>query len=139
MFGNQADSVHWMLALTKEVCPGAITTVGGVHPSYCVEGCLQDPNLDYVFIWATPQGPRCGEPIVTPSSSTASRPTRPGPNGTAAARRHMYLTFNRTSEGDQRRRYYAVKRGSFRALDDGRKNHFGFRVFESAHGTQGGS
>lgn len=40
-------------------------------------------------------------------------PHRSGPNETERARRVLYITFNRASEGDQRARYYADKRKSF--------------------------
>ena len=40
-------------------------------------------------------------------------PHRTGPNMTAAPRRVLYLTYNRRSDGDHRRRYYADKRESY--------------------------
>jgi hypothetical protein len=40
-------------------------------------------------------------------------PHRSGPNPTAEARRVLYLTYNRASEGDHRARYYADKRKSY--------------------------
>ena len=40
-------------------------------------------------------------------------PHRSGPNRTGSARRALYITWNRISEGDQRARYYADKRKSF--------------------------
>jgi hypothetical protein len=40
-------------------------------------------------------------------------PHRSGPNLTDRPRRVLYVTYNRRSEGDQRRRYYADKRRSY--------------------------
>ena len=40
-------------------------------------------------------------------------PHRSGPNLTAEARRVLYVTYNRLSEGDHRTRYYADKRKSY--------------------------
>jgi len=40
-------------------------------------------------------------------------PHRSGPNLTEAARRVLYVTYNRASEGDHRARYFADKRDSF--------------------------
>ncbi len=40
-------------------------------------------------------------------------PHRSGPNLTDRARRVLYVTYNRLSEGDQRARYYADKRKSY--------------------------
>lgn len=40
-------------------------------------------------------------------------PHRSAPNRTAAARRVLYITYNRLAEGDQRARYYADKRKSY--------------------------
>jgi hypothetical protein len=40
-------------------------------------------------------------------------PHRSGPNGTAEARRVLYITYNRASEGDSRKRYYADKHKNF--------------------------
>lgn len=40
-------------------------------------------------------------------------PHRSAPNRTADARRVLYITYNRSSEGDQRERYYADKRRSY--------------------------
>lgn len=40
-------------------------------------------------------------------------PHRSGPNATGAARRALYLTYNRAAEGDVRERYFALKRVSF--------------------------
>jgi len=40
-------------------------------------------------------------------------PHRSGPNLTARARRVLYVTYNRCSEGDHRLRYYADKRKSY--------------------------
>ncbi len=40
-------------------------------------------------------------------------PHRSGPNRTGAPRRALYITWNRSSDGDQRARYYADKRKSF--------------------------
>jgi len=40
-------------------------------------------------------------------------PHRSGPNLTADGRRVLYVTYNRTAEGDHRQRYYADKRKSY--------------------------
>ncbi len=40
-------------------------------------------------------------------------PHRSGPNRTESPRRALYITWNRSSDGDQRARYYADKRKSF--------------------------
>jgi hypothetical protein len=40
-------------------------------------------------------------------------PHRSGPNLTDFQRRMLYVTYNRTSEGDHRARYFADKRGSY--------------------------
>jgi len=40
-------------------------------------------------------------------------PHRSGPNRTASQRRVLYYTYNRASEGDHLRQYYADKRSSY--------------------------
>jgi hypothetical protein len=40
-------------------------------------------------------------------------PHRSEPNRTDAARRALYVTYNRLSEGDHRRQYYIDKRKSY--------------------------
>lgn len=40
-------------------------------------------------------------------------PHRSAPNGTSLARRVLYITYNRTSAGDSREKYYAAKRQSY--------------------------
>jgi ectoine hydroxylase-related dioxygenase (phytanoyl-CoA dioxygenase family) len=40
-------------------------------------------------------------------------PHRSGPNNTAKARRVLYITYNKSAEGDSREKYYAEKRKNY--------------------------
>jgi ectoine hydroxylase-related dioxygenase (phytanoyl-CoA dioxygenase family) len=68
---------------------------------------LTDAQLEGVAFVAYPAEP--GDALFFDSYL----PHRSGPNGTDAARRVLYVTYNRESEGDQRVRYYTDKRRSF--------------------------
>jgi len=50
IFSNQSDNVHRMLKIAKEVNPEIITGIGGAHARYFPESCLEDTNLDVVFL-----------------------------------------------------------------------------------------
>lgn len=65
---------------------------------------LEEDALDYVAIPTEP-----GDAIFFDSYA----PHRSGPNLTADSRRVLYVTYNRLSEGDHRRRYYNDKRKSY--------------------------
>ena len=65
---------------------------------------LAEDALDYV-----PVPTRPGDTIFFDSYA----PHRSAPNNTELARRVLYVTYNRLSEGDHRRRYYDDKRKSY--------------------------
>ena len=65
---------------------------------------LAEDTLDYI---PAPTAP--GDAVFFDSFA----PHRSEPNLTDAARRVLYVTYNRRSEGDQRRRYYDDKRKSY--------------------------
>ncbi|MET8327060.1 radical SAM protein [Streptomyces sp. NPDC005181] len=50
IFSNQADNVHNLLRLADLVVPEAPTAIGGAHARYFPKACLEDPNLDAVFL-----------------------------------------------------------------------------------------
>jgi len=50
IFSNQADNVHNLLRLADQVVPEALTAIGGAHARYFPKACLEDPNLDAVFL-----------------------------------------------------------------------------------------
>ena len=50
IFSNQSDNVHRMLKIAKEVNKEIITGIGGAHARYFPKSCLEDPNLDVVFL-----------------------------------------------------------------------------------------
>ena len=50
IFSNQADNVHNLLRLAGGVVPDALTAMGGAHARYFPRACLEDPNLDAVFL-----------------------------------------------------------------------------------------
>ncbi|WDZ85837.1 B12-binding domain-containing radical SAM protein [Micromonospora cathayae] len=50
IFSNQADNVHHLLRLADRVVPEAKTAMGGAHARYFPKACLEDPNLDVVFL-----------------------------------------------------------------------------------------
>ena len=65
---------------------------------------LDENALDYIPVTTGP-----GDAVFFDSFI----PHRSAPNRTNAARRVLYVTYNRLSEGDQRRQYYADKRKSY--------------------------
>ncbi len=65
---------------------------------------LEEDALDYIAIPTEP-----GDAIFFDSYT----PHRSGPNHTSSARRVLYVTYNRLSEGDHRRQYYSDKRKSY--------------------------
>ncbi|HSR63661.1 MAG TPA: phytanoyl-CoA dioxygenase family protein [Gammaproteobacteria bacterium] len=65
---------------------------------------LEEDALDYVQVPTEP-----GDAVFFDSFA----PHRSRPNNTDAARRVLYVTYNRLSEGDHRRQYYADKRKSY--------------------------
>ena len=65
---------------------------------------LDEDALDYRSIPTSP-----GDAIFFDSFA----PHRSGPNHTSTARRVLYVTYNRLSDGDRRRRYYDDKRRSY--------------------------
>ena len=50
IFSNQADNVHHLFHLANEVAPAALTAMGGAHARYFPKACLEDPNVDVVFL-----------------------------------------------------------------------------------------
>jgi ectoine hydroxylase-related dioxygenase (phytanoyl-CoA dioxygenase family) len=65
---------------------------------------LEENALDYMPLPTAP-----GDAVFFDSYT----PHRSAPNHTAAARRVLYVTYNRLSEGDHRRQYYDDKRKSY--------------------------
>ena len=65
---------------------------------------LDEDTLQYVMLPTQP-----GDAVFFDSYA----PHRSGPNLTSRSRRVLYVTYNRLSEGDHRRRYYADKRKSY--------------------------
>ena len=65
---------------------------------------LEEDALDYIAVPTKP-----GDAIYFDSYT----PHKSGPNHTTSARRVLYVTYNRLSEGDHRRQYYADKRKSY--------------------------
>ncbi len=65
---------------------------------------LEEDALEYVGIPTEP-----GDAVFFDSYA----PHRSGPNLTQFARRVLYVTYNRLSEGDHRRQYYDDKRKSY--------------------------
>lgn len=68
---------------------------------------LDDSAMDDVVYRACPTAP--GDVVFFDSYA----PHRSGPNLSNAARRVLYVTYNRLAEGDSRARYYADKRASY--------------------------
>ena len=100
-----------------------ITALVSIDPSTLQNGCLElaaghhnkgfigeswkpleEDALDYIAIPTEP-----GDAVFFDSYA----PHRSGPNHTRSARRVLYVTYNRLSEGDHRRQYYADKRKSY--------------------------
>lgn len=65
---------------------------------------LQEDALEYISVPTEP-----GDAVFFDSFA----PHRSDPNRTSSARRVLYVTFNRLSEGDHRRQYYIDKRKSY--------------------------
>lgn len=65
---------------------------------------LEEDALDYIAVPTEP-----GDAVFFDSFA----PHRSAPNHTSAARRVLYVTYNKLSEGDHRRQYYADKRLSY--------------------------
>ncbi len=65
---------------------------------------LQEDALEYISVPAKP-----GDAVFFDSFA----PHRSEPNRTNSARRVLYVTYNRLSEGDHRRQYYIDKRKSY--------------------------
>lgn len=65
---------------------------------------LEEDALDYITVPTEP-----GDAVFFDSFA----PHRSAPNHTSAARRVLYVTYNKLSEGDHRRQYYADKRLSY--------------------------
>jgi len=100
-----------------------ITALVSIDPSTAENGCLElaprqhargllgepwkpleEDALDYVAVPTVP-----GDAVFFDSYA----PHRSGPNTTQSARRVLYVTYNRLSEGDHRRQYYEDKRKSY--------------------------
>ena len=45
-----AQQSHKTFALIKQVCPEAITVIGGVHPTLMPEEVIRDKNIDFLFL-----------------------------------------------------------------------------------------
>jgi len=65
---------------------------------------LKEDALDYIAVPTEP-----GDAVFFDSFA----PHRSAPNHTSAARRVLYVTYNKLSEGDHRQQYYADKRLSY--------------------------
>ncbi|MEE9551665.1 MAG: phytanoyl-CoA dioxygenase family protein [Gammaproteobacteria bacterium] len=65
---------------------------------------LEEDALDYIAVTAEP-----GDSVFFDSYA----PHRSGPNLTESARRVLYVTYNRLSDGDHRQQYYDDKRKSY--------------------------
>lgn len=65
---------------------------------------LEEDALEYIAVPTEP-----GDTVFFDSYA----PHRSAPNQTSAARRVLYVTYNKLSEGDHRRQYYADKRKSY--------------------------
>lgn len=50
IFSNQADQVHRLCALAREVAQDTVVCVGGAHARYFPEMILSDVAIDYVFL-----------------------------------------------------------------------------------------
>jgi len=89
---------------------GSLEMIAGMHRQG-VLGSMWAPLTDedtqhreYVAVHCKP-----GDAIFFDSYA----PHRSGPNNTAQARRVLYITYNRLSEGDSREQYYADKHRNF--------------------------
>jgi radical SAM superfamily enzyme YgiQ (UPF0313 family) len=50
IFSNQSDNVRELLRIAKKVDPRIVTAIGGAHARYFPKACLEDANLDWVFL-----------------------------------------------------------------------------------------
>lgn len=50
LFSTQSDHAHAACRTVKEICPAALTVMGGAHPSVLPEETLRDQNVDFVII-----------------------------------------------------------------------------------------
>ncbi len=102
------------LHITAMISVDATTVENGcleMAPGYHKQGLigeqwkpLEEDALDYVLIPTEP-----GDAVFFDSFA----PHRSKPNMTRQARRVLYVTYNRLSEGDHRRQYYIDKRASY--------------------------
>ncbi len=102
------------LHITAMISVDATTLENGcleMAPGYHKQGLigeqwkpLEEDALDYVLIPTEP-----GDAVFFDSFA----PHRSKPNMTQQARRVLYVTYNRLSEGDHRRQYYIDKRASY--------------------------
>jgi len=89
---------------------GALEMVAGAHDRGLVGDAwtplteTQIRNMDFQPVYTEP-----GDAVFFDSYA----PHRSGPNRSRAARRVLYVTYNRASAGDSRARYYADKRASY--------------------------
>lgn len=102
------------LHITAMISVDATTVENGcleMAPGYHRQGLigeqwkpLEEDALDYISIPTEP-----GDAVFFDSFA----PHRSKPNNTGQARRVLYVTYNRLSEGDHRRQYYIDKRESY--------------------------
>ena len=103
-------ALHITALLTIDPCTvenGCLEIAAGYHRHGLIGEKwkpLQEDALNYAAIPTQP-----GDVIFFDSYT----PHRSGPNLTGNQRRVLYVTYNKLSEGDQRRQYYADKRRSY--------------------------
>jgi radical SAM superfamily enzyme YgiQ (UPF0313 family) len=44
------EQVHMVMEISKKTCPEAATVLGGVYPTVMEDSCLEDKNVDYIFL-----------------------------------------------------------------------------------------
>ena len=102
--------LHITALLTIDACTpenGCLEIAAGFHRKGLIGDKwkpLPEDELDYVPVATEP-----GDAIFFDSFA----PHRSSPNHTNFARRVLYVTYNKLSEGDHRRRYYDDKRRSY--------------------------
>ena len=99
-----------MMVSIDEATPanGCLELAGGLHQQGLLGGhwkpLEEDSDIGYVLCPT-----RVGDVVFFDSFV----PHRSGRNLTESARRILYVTYNRASDGDQRKQYYADKRASY--------------------------
>ena len=106
-----ADGAQYDLIRQREDWRDVIASPDPVIPHLEMQG-------NAVFRWASFEMAKIGKQALERAEITVEDldcfvPHRSAPNPGDAARRNVYLTFNRASDGDHRRRYFAEKRRSY--------------------------